>query len=212
LEKALLEFGEGEITVTGAGRTDAGVHALNQAAHFDLLKEVEPNSIVSALNAKTASEILIRTAEIAAPAFHARYDAVWRKYLYIISKNPTAIGRRYSWHPSFDYNFKLLQAQAAEVMGERNFAAFCKSKSLKENTVCTISYAAWTENAGQRIFEIVGDRFLHQMVRLMVGTMLDVARGRFEPDAIEGILESGDVSRCGTSAPAQGLFLAEVGY
>ena len=188
------------------------MHALNQAAHFDLAKEVEPADIVSALNAKTASEILIRTAEIAAPAFHARYDAVWRKYLYIISKSPTAIGRRYSWHPPFDYNFKLLQVQAAEVLGERDFAAFCISKSLKENTVCAISDAAWTENAGQRIFEIVGDRFLHQMVRLMVGTMLDVARGRFEPDAIEGILESGDVGRCGTAAPPQGLFLAEEGY
>jgi tRNA pseudouridine38-40 synthase len=205
LEKALLEFGNGRIAVTGAGRTDAGVHALGQVAHFDLKKELESKKLTTALNAKTPSDILIKSCELTEPDFHARYDAIWRKYLYIVAKTPTAIGRKYCWFPQFDYDFKLLQQLPAEIVGENDFAAFCKAESLKESTICNVSYAAWTENSAQCVFEIVADRFLHQMVRLLVGTMLDVARGRFPADAMKEILDSREVNRCGMAAPPQGL-------
>ncbi len=212
LENALLEFGEGRLAVLGAGRTDSGVHALGQAAHFDLAREIAPEALRSALNAKTEGDILVKSVEAVHAAFHARYDALWRKYLYIVAKTPSAIGRHYSWHPPFEYDFDLLRELAVEIEGQRDFASFCKYKSMKENTFCAVAYAAWSENEAQRVFEIMADRFLHQMVRLLVGTMMDIARGRYAPDALGDILESGDVERCGTAAPPQGLFLAEVGY
>lgn len=212
LEDALSEFGEGHIGVTGAGRTDSGVHALGQAVHFDLARDIDCIKLMSALNGKTPDDVLVKSVSEVASTFHARYDAVFRRYLYIISRQPTVIGRRYSWLPKFDYDFRLLESLAREFLGVYDFAAFCKTKSLRENTVCTVSHAEWTENESQRVFEIVADRFLHQMVRLIVGTMMDIANGRFEPDVIPQIFASGDVANCGTTAPPHGLFLAEVGY
>lgn len=212
LERALSEFGEGRISVIGAGRTDTGVHALGQAAHFDLNREIDAGELMSALNAKIPKDILVKSVETVHPAFHARYDALWRKYLYVITKSPTAIGLRFSWHPPFKYDFQLLRELPAEIIGQRDFAAFCRFKSQKENTVCTVSNAVWSENEAQRVFEIAADRFLHQMVRLLVGTMMDISRGRFQPDAMAEIIASRAVESCGISAPPQGLFLAEVGY
>ena len=212
IENALKEFGEGDIPVTGAGRTDSGVHALGQVAHFDLNGDIAPEVLKNALNAKIPEDIVIKSTETADSAFHARFDAVWRRYLYILSKSPTVIGRRYSWFPPYDYRFTLLESIASELIGEHNFAAFCKSKSLKESALCTVIHAAWTENEAQYVFEITADRFLHSMVRLIVGTMMDVARGRFQPGTLSEILQSKDVNRCGTGAPPQGLFLAEVRY
>ena len=212
IEKALLEFGEGGIDITGAGRTDTGVHALGQVAHFDLKNDIELYKLLPALNAKTPEDIIIKNIEITNPDFHARYDASWRKYLYILAKSPSAIGRRFSWLPPFEYKLDVLQSVANDILGEHDFSGFCKLKSQRENTVCNVMLSAWTENQQQVVFEIMADRFLHSMVRLLVGTMLDIARGRFEPDAILEILKSGDVTKAGTSAPPQGLFLAEVGY
>jgi len=212
IEKALNEFGEGNISVTGAGRTDSGVHALGQVAHFDLRREIEPEELKSALNAKIPSDIVIKHLENAQPEFHARYDAVRRKYLYVISKYPTAIGHRFSWFPPYIYKFDLLCSLASDILGEHDFAGFCKLKSRKENTKCTVFLSNWYENDAQVIFEIQADRFLHSMVRLIAGTMLDIARGRFKTDTIIEILESRDVNQAGTALPAQGLFLAEVIY
>ena len=212
LEKALSEFGEDKINVIGAGRTDSGVHALGQTAHFDLGKELEPQTLLLALNAKTPEDIIVKSVEIANPDFHARFDATWRKYLYVLAKSPSAIGRRFSYLPPYDYKIELLQSIAPDILGQHDFAAFCKLKSQKENTICNILQSSWTENQGQVVYEVIADRFLHSMVRLLVGTMLDIARGRFAPDALLEILESGDVTKTGTAAPPQGLFLAEVGY
>jgi len=212
IESALKEFGEGDIGVIGAGRTDSGVHALGQTAHFDLKRDIEPGELRAAINAKTPDDIYVRECSAIADDFHARFDAGFRRYLYVLAKDQSPIGRRYSWFPTFDYNFELLQQISPDLLGGHDFAGFCKAKSQKENTVCTVAHANWTQNASQCIFEIAADRFLHEMVRLLVGTMLDIARGRFEPDAIVKILEHRDVTKCGTAAPAKGLFLAEAGY
>ena len=212
LERALEEFGEGRIKVIGAGRTDTGVHALGQAAHFDMKREMAPESLMKALNVKISYDVAVKSAEVADSTFHARYDALRRRYLYVLSKHRSAIGRRFSWLPPFDYNFALLQSLTADIVGEHDFSAFCRRKSRKESSVCTIYHAAWVENEAQCVFEIVGDRFLHSMVRFLVGTMLDIARGRFEPDALPEIIAGGDVRGAGAAAPPQGLFLAQVFY
>jgi len=212
LEKALTEFGEGAISVTGAGRTDSGVHALGQTAHFDLNRPISPEELRAALNAKTSDDIYLKHLEQAADDFHARFNAQWRRYLYVIAKEFSPIGRRFSWFLPYEYDFKTLQQITPDLLGGNDFAGFCRAKSQKENTVCTVAHAAWTQNPGQCVFEIVADRFLHEMVRLLVGTMIDIARGRFEPDQLVKILHTGDVTLCGSAAPPQGLFLAEVGY
>ena len=212
LERALTEFDEGKISLIGAGRTDAGVHAMSQTAHFDLKKELDTNEITAALNAKTPEDILVKSAAIVHPHFHARYDATWRKYLYVLANAPSVFELRYSWLPPFEYDYELLQSLTGEITGGRDFAGFCKSKSLKENTICFVSQASWTEKGKQRLFEIIADRFLHQMIRLIVGTMMDIARGRLNEDAVKHVFSSKDVAKCGTAAPPQGLFLAEVGY
>jgi len=212
LEKALREFGEGAISVTGAGRTDAGVHALGQTAHFDLKREIAPQDLRAALNAKAPGDIYVKSLESVPADFHARFSAQWRRYLYVIAKEPSPIGRRFSWYPPFDYDFKILQQIVSDILGGNDFAGFCRAKSQKENTICTVAYAAWTQNDSQYVFEITADRFLHEMVRLLVGTMIDIARRRFDPDRLVNILHSGDVALCGGAAPPQGLFLAEVGY
>jgi tRNA pseudouridine38-40 synthase len=211
IEKALAEFGEGAITVIGAGRTDAGVHALGQVAHFDLRRDFPLKTMFLALNAKVPRDIALKSVEIVERTFHARFSAQWRKYLYIISKYPTAIGRRFSWHPGFEYDLLILKSLAPKIVGKHDFAAFCKLKSRPQNAICTVKHAFWSENEAQVVFEIVADHFLHGMVRLMVGTMMDVARGRFSLADWEQIMKSGDVKLAGASAPAQGLFLAEVG-
>jgi tRNA pseudouridine38-40 synthase len=212
IEKALLEFDKGRIKVIGAGRTDAGVHALGQSAHFDLNIDIEPENLRTALNAKIPDDILIENICIVESNFNARKNAKWRKYFYIVAKYPTIIGRKYSWYPSFDYDSELLKGLSSEIVGRKDFAGFCKAKSLKENTICQVYFANWSENEAQQVFEIVADRFLHQMVRLLVGTMMDVARGRFRPSIVSEIIDCKNVRLCGTVAPPQGLFLVEVGY
>lgn len=212
LENALHEFNEGYISVTGAGRTDAGVHALGQTAHFDLHRDITPEALRAALNAKTGEDLYVKSIEVADSDFNARFNAVYRRYFYVIAKEKSPIGRRFSWHPPFEFNFKILQQVVSDILGGNDFSGFCLAKSQKENSVCTVAYAAWTENDSQYIFEIVADHFLHEMVRLLVGTMLDIARGRFDVDHLVKILETRNVTLCGTAAPPQGLFLAEVGY
>jgi len=212
LENALREFNEGDISVIGAGRTDAGVHALGQTAHFDLKHDIAPEALRAALNAKTGEDVYIKSLEVAPDNFHARYSATYRRYLYVVAKERSPIARRFSWYPPFSFSFKILQQISSDILGGNDFGGFCLAKSLKENTICTVAYAAWTENDSQYIFEIIADHFLHEMVRLLVGTMMDIARGRFDPDHLVKILETRDVTLCGSTAPPQGLFLAEVGY
>jgi tRNA pseudouridine38-40 synthase len=212
LEKALSRLFEEPVVAIAAGRTDAGVHASGQVAHFRVARARPPETVMKALNALLPRDILIRSAVFVPRDFHARFWAVWRRYKYLVATEPSALWRRFVWCPRFEYDFARVRDASRDLLGRHDFASFALAGSESETTMCEVHRAHWDEKDGIRIFDIVADRFLRGMVRLILGTLLEIGRGRFEVGAIPSILESKSVSRAGPLAPAQGLTLVEVGY
>lgn len=212
LEKALETLFGGPTRVVAAGRTDAGVHATGQVVHFRSERHRPVETVQRALNALLPEDIYVKGAALVSPDFHARFHAQWRRYKYLLATRPSALWRRLSWCPRFDYDFDLVKKATADVRGLHDFAAFRLSGSDTVGSVCEVLEARWVETEGLRIFDIVADRFLRGMVRLLVGTLLEVGRRRFEPGAIPIILKAGRIEQAGPQAPAHGLTLVEVGY
>ncbi len=212
LEKALARlFGEPTVAVA-AGRTDAGVHATGQVVHFHAARKRPPETVERALNALLPEDILIRKASLVSSDFHARFQACWRRYKYILTTQPSALWRRFVWHPRFEYDFDLVREAASDFLGRHDFSSFVLSGADSESTLCQVFRVLWEEKETLRIFDIVADRFLRGMVRLIVGTLLEIGRGRFEPRSIPLILAARNVGRAGPVAPPQGLTLVEIGY
>jgi tRNA pseudouridine38-40 synthase len=212
LEKALTKLFEEPVVAIAAGRTDAGVHASGQVAHFHVGRPRPAETVTKALNALLPRDILIRSAVCVPHDFHARFGAFWRRYRYLLATEPSALWRRFVWCPRFEYEYVRVRDATRDLLGRRDFASFALAGSDTDSTMCEILRAQWEEREGIRIFDIVADRFLRGMVRLIVGTLLEIGRGRFEVGAIPSILEAKSVSRAGPLAPAQGLTLVEVGY
>jgi tRNA pseudouridine38-40 synthase len=146
-------------------------------------------------------------------AFHARHSAKWRAYRYYLSMRATAIGRDFAWYVGgYQIDRGMLQECAAVVLGERDFSSFCKSNSSTEDFRCRVERSEWTEVGSNLIYEIRSNRFLYGMVRTLVGTMVEVARGHRELGTFSEILKAKDRSRAGMAAPAKGLFLEGIGY
>ena len=212
LEKALTRlFGEPTVAVA-AGRTDAGVHATGQVVHFRVARHRPVETVERALNALLPQDIYIRKASFASSDFHARFRACWRRYKYLIATQRSALWRRFVWHPRFEYDFDRVTEATHDILGRHDFSSFVLSGADSESTVCQIFRVQWEEKETLRILDIVADRFLRGMVRLIVGTLLEIGRGRFEPRSIPVILEACNVGRAGPIAPPQGLTLVEVGY
>jgi tRNA pseudouridine38-40 synthase len=212
IEKAIKQILQVDIRITGAGRTDAGVHAHGQVASFYIEKEVEINSLAKRLNSVIKHSIVIREAAEAEAGFNARYDAKERRYSYSISQEPTAIQRNYCWQIFQKLDIDLMQNCALQIIGEHGFRAFCKVEDDLHQHRCTITSAKWIEKNKLLIFEITANRFLHGMVRTLVGTMVNVGRGHTKMDEFAKILESKDRTVAGMSAPAKGLVLEEIIY
>jgi tRNA pseudouridine38-40 synthase len=212
LEKALETLFGGPTRVVAAGRTDAGVHAAGQVVHFHSERHRPVETVQRALNALLPEDIYVKGAALVSPDFHARFHAQWRRYKYLLAIRPSALWRRFSWCPHFDYDFDLVKKATVDVRGHQDFAAFRLTGSDTVRSVCEVLEARWVETEGLRIFDIVADRFLRGMVRLLVGTLLEIGRRRFEAGAIPIILKAGKSERAGPLAPPQGLTLVEVGY
>ena len=206
IESAAAQVLRETVNVAGAGRTDAGVHARGQVASFTTSAVLEPSRIARGLTAVLPDDIVIRLAEEAAPGFHARFSAKGRRYSYLITAAPTALLRRYSWHVTHTLDASLLDAAAAAIRGERDFKSFCRAGADVEHHRCTVAEAAWTRDGDLYRFDIRADRFLHGMVRALVGTMVEIARGYRGPDELPAILAAG------AAAPPCGLVLEEVYY
>jgi tRNA pseudouridine38-40 synthase len=212
LEKALERlFGEPTVAIA-AGRTDAGVHATGQVVHFRVARSRPTETVKRALNALLPDDIYIRKASFAAVDFHSRFQAQWRRYRYVLTTQPSALWRRFVWHPRFEYDFERVKEATKDLLGHHDFASFVLSGADSETTTCQVFRAQWEERDTLRIFDIVSDRFLRGMVRLIVGTLLEIGRGRYKPRSIPAILEACNVARAGPIAPPQGLTLVEVGY
>ncbi len=212
ITRALEEVLREPINLIGAGRTDAGVHARGQVAGCRVSSTLGVGSILAALNGYLPEDIHVRSVEDAPDGFHARYDARERLYRYFISLSPSAIGRRYQWYVKYDLDTQSMNDVAAKIVGEHDFESFCRHAADVKHYHCTIYHSAWTETPGRLVYEIRGNRFLHGMVRALVGTMVDVGRGFLPVSAFAEIMESRDRRKAAMAAPPHGLFLEEVVY
>jgi len=213
LERALKTACGRAVRVTGAGRTDAGVHALGQVAHVDLPGSgAEARRLLAALNGLTPPSVVVRRVVEAPPGFHARHGATRRHYRYRLVKAPVACDRGYVWHVRAPIVQARLGLCAAALPGEHSFASFCVAKSASRDTRCRIFDAAWRRRGRELHFDIHANRFVHGMVRSLVGAMVQVAAGRDDVESFERRLQSGTRRGAGYVAPPHGLFLMSVVY
>jgi tRNA pseudouridine38-40 synthase len=212
VEKAIKQILQSDIRIIGGGRTDAGVHARGQVASFSVEREIESDLLAKSMNAVLPHSIVVREAAEVSIDFNARHDAESRRYTYFISQAPTAIQRNYCWQVFQKLDFELMQACAKQIIGEHGFRSFCKVETDIHQHRCTISSAEWKKKDGLLVLEITANRFLHGMVRTLVGTMVNVGRGHTKVEDFASILEAKDRSVAGMSAPAKGLFLEEILY
>jgi len=215
MERVLAQLAGSPRTVVGSGRTDTGVHATGQVASVDMPLRWTPANLQRAMNALLPRDIWVRTVEQAAPDFHPRFDAIRRTYEYRIGTSPDAkspFHRSWCWALGEPLDEGLLHAAAKAVVGERSFGAFAKAGQPERGERCRVERAEWDTWALGVRFTITADRYLHHMVRYLVGTMVEVARGRRPLDEMVSLLRGG--SRLSTSPPAppEGLFLKEVEY
>lgn len=214
LERAFETLFKQKVNVTGSGRTDAGVHARGQVAHVSLPDGADPFRLLRALNGIAGPDVVVLALERAPDDFHARYDARRRTYLYHATTQPRALDRntRLLLQPVPD--FDAMNAAARLLLGTHHFGAFCRTQSDTQNRVCTLETAVWKreERPGDWRFRIAADRFLHGMVRAIVGTLLDVGRGKMPVDELLDALASQDRRRAGAAAPPHGLVLERVEY
>lgn len=200
-----------EAKPTGAGRTDTGVHALNQVCSLPGLSKEEVGRVKMVLPGKMPADIKIHNIVEVAPDFNARFSATWRSYEYKISFLNDIFRHQYQWNVRTKPNLDLIDREVKSILGVHDFTSFCKGSSLKEDNRCDVKecYFDWNENGG--IMHIKSNRFLHHMVRNLVGALYEIGIGRSEL-SIKQILEAKDRSIAGTMASASGLYLADVGY
>lgn len=215
IEKALTTMSGKSICLAGSGRTDAGVHAMGQTASFSSDAGLRPDIYIKGLNSLLPDDILIRECELMDPAFHARYSARSKIYQYrILNRDmPSVMERHYVWHIRRRLNIEAMQKAATYCMGEHDFKAFEGTGSPRTSTVRHVIRAGIKQgNHGLILFDIEADGFLRYMVRNIVGTLVDVGKGRILVEDVKRILLSRDRSLAGATAPARGLFLMEVKY
>ena len=209
LQDAFFTILRTPVALTFAGRTDAGVHAKQMFAHFDL--DIDPPA-VERLNRLLPEDIAVYRIFPVADDLHARFSAVSRTYEYRIatSKSPFTHGARTYMPVPLDYD--AMNQAAQRLLGTHDFASFCKLHTDVKTTICTITQAQWQTNSDGAVFTVTANRFLRNMVRAVVGTLFEVGRHKLSPDDFEAVIASRSRQAAGQSAPAEGLFLTRVVY
>jgi tRNA pseudouridine38-40 synthase len=217
LEDALFRLCQTPVSVLGAGRTDAGVHARGQAAGVRVPDKWAPRTLRRAMNAVLPGDVWVKEAFEMRDDFHARYDARSRTYRYLVgtdeeADSPFRRNWELAWRRPIDR--AALKVSAAEFTGDHSFRAFAVKGTAPENDDhhCLVYEAEWSDRPGGLEFHIRANRFLHHMVRFLVGTMLDVAAGRRDPDVVKTLLHSDDNHEASPPAPAHALCLERVEY
>jgi tRNA pseudouridine38-40 synthase len=215
LETALRPASGAPIRVTGAGRTDAGVHATGQVAHFDIPDDsgidLQPRRLQNSLNALCGPHIRVRGLEPCAPDFHARFSALSRQYVYRVALRPVALLDPVSWNPPWPFDPELFVAELKTALGKHDFLSFSVPRNDGKPTLCDVNLVQATRAGAFLEARIRADRFLHKMVRSLIGASFDVARGAQAPGLIRAVLE-GRFDGERFWAPPRGLCLEKVGY
>ena len=201
------------IKVVGCGRTDTGVHAKHYVLHLDIPKVEDIPFFLNKLNKMLPKSIVVFTMEEVDFDTHARFNAISRTYRYYINKekNPFLIDQ--SWNLRMDVDISRMNKAANSLLGEQDFTSLSKANTDVKTNICTITKAEWiVESDGIIYFEITANRFLRNMVRATVGTLVEIGLGKMEVDAMKAILEKKDRQAASISAPANGLFLWKVAY
>ena len=205
-------FKTDKINLIGSGRTDSGVHANCQVANFQFDTEMNTEQIKKALNRKLSNDVYIKDCIKVNTDFNSRFSAVRREYIYQITEDFNPLNRMYYWHCKWPINQKRLNECSNLLLGEHDFSLFSKASSETKNKICKIYDSKWSFNKTELNYKIVGNRFLQHMVRLLVGTMIEVSREKIKLKDFKNILENKDSKISAVRAPAQGLFLNEVYY
>lgn len=212
LEKAISTVLREKITVTGAGRTDTGVHAKFFVAHFDTSKDFDADLMVKKLNGLTPPDIVIYKIFQPPVKAHARFDAISRTYKYFVHTRPNPFISEFSYYLYWTPNIEKMN-QAAQILLEyEDFKAFSKAHSGTKHYLCKLYQAYWEQNGDKFIFTVKANRFLRNMVRAIVGTLLDVGKGRIDLKEFRKIIETRNRRAASLSAPANGLFLVDIQY
>lgn len=214
LQRALSILMRKEMEVVGAGRTDTGVHARHMAAHFDTDRiPMEPDQLVYRLNRILPRDIAVYEVREVAPEMHARFSAISRTYHYYIHTQKDPFERHYSLQMNYPLNFEKMNEAAQHFLHHEDYAAFCKAGGDNKTTICHVTAARWIQTSPTTwYFEITANRFLRNMVRAVVGTLIDVGREKITMEQFLDILHNGSRSDAGESMPGNALFLEDVGY
>ena len=214
VQGAIQQIIQAPIAVTAAGRTDAGVHALGQVAGFTTSSALSAAEWARALNGLLPADIAVRSVEVAPETFHARFNAKSKLYRYRIlaRQHRSALDRHRFWHIPYALDVEAMRTASRSLIGRHDFSSFQGSPTDTENAVCEISLLELMRDAEELAIEIQADRFLKQMVRNIVGTLVEVGRGKIQAGAVEEILAAQDRRKAGPTAPPQGLYLVRVDY
>jgi len=215
IEKAIEKITSEKVNVFGAGRTDSGVHAMGQAAHFDISKNISLDTIRDGVNQQLRPlPISILKVEKAEEKFHARFSAILRCYKYNIinRRSPLTLNKNFAWGVFKKLDINRMREATNFFVGEYDFNAFRSIDCQSKTSIKTIQSCNLENNNDNILINISAKSFLHSQVRIIVGTLVEVGKGKIEPQEIKKIIESKDRSRAGPTAPAHGLYLIKVEY
>ena len=214
LQDALATLLRQYVTVVGAGRTDAGVHARQMVAHIDVDGEInDVDQLTYKLNRFLPYDISIQNVRLVSDDMHARFSAVRRRYRYFIHTEKDPFKKKYSSELHYELDYELMNVAATQLKTYSDFGAFCKSHSDVKTTVCTVTKAHWVEyEPNAWYFEIEANRFLRNMVRAVVGTLIEIGRHRMSLSQFDQVVREGRRTGAGESMPANALFLESVEY
>ncbi|MBT8281383.1 MAG: tRNA pseudouridine(38-40) synthase TruA [Muriicola sp.] len=212
IEDAMSLLLREKIQLVGAGRTDAGVHARQLYAHFDFESKVEKTEVVQRLNAFLPEDIAIKDIIEVSPKAHARFDALERTYEYRVVQEKDPFNTDWAHYVHLPLHMEAMNLAAAELMKHTDFECFSKSNTDVKTYVCRLKEAKWRREGNTLIFTITADRFLRNMVRAIVGTLLDVGLQKSSVENVNSIIKSKDRGEAGVSVPAKGLYLMKITY
>jgi tRNA pseudouridine38-40 synthase len=212
IESALSRILPEPVDIIGQGRTDSGVHAEGQVAHFDFPDQIDPEKILYALLGVLPHDIAVWDMQQVADDFHARFDATVRLYRYQIVRRPAPMMRSFAEMVLDDLDLEAMHHCAQKIIGTHNFDSFTKPDNENPDSVCEVTESSFTENCYQLSYHIEANRFVRHMVRRLVGTMIKVGKGKRTVEEFEGMIDNASKKKNAHGAAAQGLILEKVRY